>query len=297
MGRSTVNSIVSEVVAALVQVLKTQVETPRNSEAWMNVAKDFYNMWNYPMLLGALDGKHVNIQAPSNSGSHNFNYKQRFSVVLLALADAHLRFLYIDVGTNGRVSDGGVYAKSMLKQAMDGNHLNMPLEGLLPGTSTGVPYHMVGDDAFPMSVRMLKPFPGQNLDSSKRIFNYRLSRARRVIENAFGVLSVKFRVLKTDIVCSLSNLNNIIFVCCCLHNYLINKRLEYFEPEVIDREDLVTRTLQRGTHWDEGSAFTPIPNVGGRSPNDAVQMRDTLKDYFNDVGSVAWQRSMVEPRS
>lgn len=177
MGRPTVNGIIAEVVAALVHVLKTEVETPRNCEAWMNVAKDLYNMWNYPMLLGT-----------SNNGSHNFNYKQRLSVVLLALSDAHLRFLYIDVGTNGRVRDGGVYAKSMLKKAMGGNRLNMPLEGLLPGTSTAMHYHMVGDDMFPMSVRMLKPFPGQNLHSGKRIFIYKLSRARRVIENAFGVL-------------------------------------------------------------------------------------------------------------
>ena len=73
-----------------------------------------------------MDGKHVLIRPPPNSGSYYFNYKHSFSVVLLAVVDANYRFLYVDVGCNGRVSDGGVFRNSSLNTAFERNSLNIP---------------------------------------------------------------------------------------------------------------------------------------------------------------------------
>ena len=63
------------------------------------------------------------IQKPEDSGRHFYNYKNRCSIVLLALVDANLKFLYIHVGTNGRVSDGGVFNKASLKKGIYSNYL------------------------------------------------------------------------------------------------------------------------------------------------------------------------------
>ncbi len=70
---------------------------PQTIDEWKNIANNFQNMWNFPMCIGAIDGKHVQIVPPPGSGSQYYNYKGDFSVVLLALVDAELKFIYIDL--------------------------------------------------------------------------------------------------------------------------------------------------------------------------------------------------------
>ena len=59
-----------------------------------------------------------------------------------------------------------------------------------------MPYVFLADDASPLGKRCLKPYSQSFLTPTKRIFNYRLSRVRRVTENAFGTLTNRFRVLQ-----------------------------------------------------------------------------------------------------
>ncbi|KYN00337.1 hypothetical protein ALC62_08828 [Cyphomyrmex costatus] len=75
---------------------------------WRAIANHFGERWNFHHVIGAMDGKHCVIDPPLKSGSMYYNYKGDYSVVLLALVDADLRFIYVDVGANGRVSDSGV---------------------------------------------------------------------------------------------------------------------------------------------------------------------------------------------
>jgi hypothetical protein len=99
----------------------------------------------------------------------------------------------------GRAGDAGVFANSALQKALTINSLDLPDAVALQGISTKISHHVVGDDAFPLNARLMKPYPYRNLEKEKRIFNYRLSRARRVVENAFGILAHRWRVFLTTI--------------------------------------------------------------------------------------------------
>ena len=146
-----------------------------------------------------MDRKHVNIGAPANRGSVYFNYKKTFSVILLALVDANY-LIMIDVGSFGRSSDGGIFSYSALGKRMENGSLNIPPDSCLPGTNIEAPFVIVGDEAFPLKTYLMRPYRGRQSSGHDFMtyFNNRLSRARRVSENAFGILVQKFRIFLKD---------------------------------------------------------------------------------------------------
>lgn len=252
----TIGRIVKEVTVAIYEKLKTTyLKFPTDTQEWLSYAEAFNQQWNFPHCLGALDGKHIVIQAPPHSGSLYFNYKNSHSIVLLAIADANYRFVYIDVGCNGRVSDGGVFQNCSLYKALEQQRIQLPVPESLSGRTVHVPYFFVADDAFAMKAYILKPYPFRDQPAPNRIFNYRLSRARRVIENAFGIIANRFRILRKPIALHPDKVSNIVLSICALHNFLISTKIwqsQYFYHGSIDFEDPNSHTITPGD-WREES--------------------------------------------
>jgi len=79
VGHSTAYKIVGDVCRELFAVLAPQVlELPSRPEQWLALERDFNRLWDFPHCIGAIDGKHVRITAPEDTGSLYFNYKGYF---------------------------------------------------------------------------------------------------------------------------------------------------------------------------------------------------------------------------
>ena len=217
-GRSTISNIISETCPALWDVLSVEYLKAPSGNNWKGIANDFEKQWNFPGCIGALDGKHICIECPQNMGSAFYNYKSFHSIVLMAMCDANYWFTLVDIGGYGRDNDAGIFNNSLFGKAFIEGNIDLP-EPIQKGEYI-LPYTIVGDDIFPLKDWLMEPYPGRNLTEHQRIFNYRLSRCRRTIENTFGILCAKFRIFRRPIKASLPLIENIVKAAVCLHNYL-----------------------------------------------------------------------------
>lgn len=271
------------------------MQTPSTKEEWRKIANDFNEKWNFPHCIGAIDGKHVLLNAPANCGSEFFNYKNTHSIVLMAIADANYKFIYTDIGSRGRNSDGGVFADCSFATALEENTIDIPPAEPLPGRQDAVPFCLVADDAFPLKPNIMKPFPFRNQDITQRIFSYRLSRARRVIENTFGILSARLRILRRNIELHPDKAKYIVAASCILHNFLLSRNSceIYAPPSFIDRETADGRVLPGEWRDEVEDAPSAVPNIPRRSNPIAHQIRNEFKEYFANEGAVDWQYNFV----
>jgi hypothetical protein len=284
LGHSTVHNIVKETCAALWTALVKDYMEPLDEDSWRSVERQYYEKWNFPNCVGAIDGKHIVMQAPASSGSAYYNYKGTHSMVLMAVVDAHYNFLLIDVGSNGRNSDGGILNNSAFGQALANNQLTIPAPKLLPYSQRVVPHVLVGDEGFPLKPYLMRPYSGRGLPESKRIFNYRLSRARRCSENAFGILAQRWRIFRRPIHAHPDSVEIYVKACCVLHNMLMKKFPNYFCDSDID---YVVDNSQTG--------MRDIGRVGSNnSTQNALAIRDNFSEHFlTPEGSIPWQFSTV----
>ncbi|XP_071653673.1 uncharacterized protein [Temnothorax longispinosus] len=281
---NTLSQIINETVETIIKVLEEKVMVfPSTPEEWEFIADKYQSNWQFPHCIGALDGKHIVFQPPRKEGSIYRNYKGQNSIVLLALVDAEYKFIFVDIGRNGRMHDSAVFRDSCLGVKLNAESLNLPMPNSLPGFSHRMPYVIVGDDAFPLKQNLMKPYPNRRLTIEKRIFNYRLSRARRVVENAFGILANRFRVLLNPILLSVEKVEAITYACVLLHNFLLSKKCqwyvssEYRNPETFLDSGLVSISQQ----------------CGNRCTDTARVVRDNFAEYFNTAGVVNWQYDAI----
>ena len=98
IGRQTVSRIVAETCEAIYMSLKDRyLSAPKSPEDWKKISDQFQDIWNFPHVIGAIDGKHIRIECPKKTGSLYHNYKGFFSLVLLAICDANYCFTMFDV--------------------------------------------------------------------------------------------------------------------------------------------------------------------------------------------------------
>lgn len=200
----------------------------------------------------------------------------------MAACDADYRFTFIDVGSPGADGDVNVFARTEFgKNILENNDcLNLPSD--LPIDDEDTTLFFIADEAFPLSNRIIKPFGGKSLTNKQKVFNYRLSRARRTIENAFGILSMRWGCLRSEFICHPDKVKLMVAACCCLHNFLMNRSSIYYQKN----SENVEVELNRNELRDISLQMDQI-NVHNRGrPNDSGSIiRERLSNCFfnNDV--------------
>ncbi|CAM4388912.1 unnamed protein product, partial [Caretta caretta] len=206
VGKSTVGVAVMQVANSIIELLLSKVVTLGN----VQVILDGFAAMGFPNCGGAVDGTHIPL-APDHKGSQYINRKGYFSMVLQALVDHKGRFTNINVGWPGKVHDARVFRNSgLFKWLQEG--IYFPDQKITVG-DVEMPIVILGDPAYPLMPWLMKPYTG-TLDSSKELFNYRLSKCRMVVECAFGHLKGRWCSLLTHSDLSETNIPIVIAACC-----------------------------------------------------------------------------------
>lgn len=162
----------------------------------------------------------------------------------MAICDAKLKFLMIDVGSSGRRGDGNVYHRSAFSKMLRHEkyrpeRLHLPDPCPLDGIEEKLPFFFIGDAAFSRGSHLITPFKGKFLPPERKVFNYRISRGRRGIENAFGLLYKRYEVYQKPLQCSFVVAKAVVKATCALHNY-----------HLMDEESVRPKKNRRGKYFN-----------------------------------------------
>ncbi|XP_050303715.1 probable ATP-dependent RNA helicase DDX49 [Anthonomus grandis grandis] len=235
----SLSKIIPEICSAIYQVLKDEyIKFPTTENEWNIIANDYETKCNFPNCVGVVDGKHVNILPPAGSGSYFYNYKGGHSLVLMAIVNANYEFIMVDFGVNGRISDGGVIDHTIFYQKLKNGKLSLPPKTKPKGSKNTMTFVFIGDESLSLRCDFLKSFGQNELNHDRKIFNYRLSRARCRVENTFGILSARFRIFQGAISISLESIEKEVMAACVLHNLRRRYGNAYVPEDNVYRENV-----------------------------------------------------------
>lgn len=236
------------------------------------------------------------------------------------------------------MNDGGIWVNCDFGTALEQRTADLPHPEPLPGGVEPFPFFFVGDEAFPLKSYMMRPYakPKRHrtqeastneaaleesdeddpaavnegadvaialrvLSIPQRIFNYRLSRARSVVENAFGLLVIKWQILAGQICCKVETAESIVMALLCLLYFLIQSELpdapqhrNYLTPGLVDGEGPNGEPLTNGEWRNKVQPENVLHRVGrvrGQNPaREIINQRNKLRDFFlTEVGEIIWQ--------
>ncbi|XP_056419330.1 uncharacterized protein LOC130360787 [Hyla sarda] len=192
----------------------------------------------------------------------------------MTIADAQYRFIAVDIGAYGRTNDYRVFKTSAMGRRIYAGEMGLPEPRAFPGTDgPPMPFVFIGDKAFQMCANLLKPYSSRGLDHRQRIYNYRLSHARRYVECAFGILTAKWRIFTRPMQLSPEFADEVVKASVVLHNFLLTKEPLNTDPEEVE---------------------TTLPGLQQLPRRSTLAVMRIGDDYFlMEAGRVPWQDWMV----
>jgi len=196
----------------------------------------------------------------------------------MALCDSNYCFVWVDIEGYGKDSDSGLYKESTLYNKLTEKKLDIPDPKplIIDNEDTKVPYVIVADEAFGMTENLMRPYGGKMLSYEKKMFNYRLTLARRYVECTFGIMCSKWRILHRPLDVKIDFAETIVKAICALHNYV---------------------RVRDGFNYEDTLYTPPLSNLSstytGRHVRDADTIRNKFTNYFTNEGKLEWQDKMI----
>ncbi|XP_063378567.1 uncharacterized protein LOC134665522 [Cydia fagiglandana] len=160
----------------------------------------------------------------------------------------------------------------------------------LPGTTEPVPHVLLGDEGFALQTFLMRPFPGATTihDQRKRRYNYRLCRARRVVENTFGISAEKWRIFHRPMECHIEKAIHVTKAACCLHNFVRIKHGDMMR--MLPNEPTSSQNLPENAATSqnlEGGALIPLrrTNASNIAPPDIRRQKCLAREFTKMSGN------------
>ena len=263
LGKSTSKGICSEFEQAISNLKDRFIKFPLTIREIRNKMDEFEESYRIPQIMGAIDGCHIEINAPPDNHEDYFNRKQHYSVNLQVIVDSNLKFIHVTVGYPGSIHDARVLRLSGLYDLAENEQiLSGPTRNI---NGTDIRPLLAGDSAYPLTNWLVKPYPDRGrLTPDQRKFNVKFSALRSVVEQAFGTLKARWRIALKKVEQKPSTLKKTVIAACVLHNICI-ERGDLYDMDNNDSDD---------SSDDDNDG-----RIGVETGND---IRDALKDYVRD---------------
>ena len=260
VSKSTVYRCVTAFCYAMAKHKGKFIKFPTTEEACA-IADRIAESHGYIQAFGAIDGSHIAINPPADGLADYINRKMYPSIVLQGLVDDRYTFRDVSCKCPGSMHDSAVFNNSSLSTRIE---RQMPQRSLVID-GVAIPLHILGDPAYPLTTCIIKPYTGRNLTPEQESFNVYHSGARMMVENAFGRLKSRWRMVAKRLDCVTELSPYVIMTCCMLHN--ICERMK--TPVHVD-ECFNGRENEQPPPGEHEQRIEPGAN----------QIRDTIKNYL-----------------
>ncbi|XP_049307318.1 uncharacterized protein LOC115065769 isoform X1 [Bactrocera dorsalis] len=182
----------------------------------------------FPFVVGCLDGTHFKINTPKKDAISYYDRKGNYSIIMQGICDSTFRFLDVFIGYPGSCHDANVWKNSPIYKGITCGEIQLAKDAII-----------LADSAYPLSKYLIAPYRDNgHLLREEKQFNYYLSSTRVFIEQAFGILRGKFKILNHIDIQNMEEVSKVVLACVILHNLImrnnfndseINYPLENFE--------------------------------------------------------------------
>lgn len=181
------------------------------------------------------------------------------------------------------------FGNSLIENYIESALLKLPNPKPVEIDGPALPYVLLADEAFPLTNFIMRPYPRSGrLDLPKKVFNYRLSRARRVVESAFGILAERWRIYRRPIISSVANAKKIVQATVVLHNFIINSE------EQLQSQRRYIHITNEGDYSTISGGLRSLPICRGRTSQSGNEVRNAYTAFFYGNGALPyqWEKAM-----